>query len=57
MRETEPGNFVRWDQPVEIDRQNKILRLIPEARPEDLVEIPNEDIPSLEILDKRCSSY
>jgi hypothetical protein len=57
METAEIGKFIRWGEAVTVDIARKIMRLIPEAQQEEIVEIPNEDTPSEETLDLRCSSY
>ena len=54
---TQVGKFLLWGTDVADDVMHKILQVIPEAQPWDLVEIPNEDCPSLEQLGLRVSSY
>ena len=53
--EYEIGKFIRWGEAVTIDLVRKVIRLIPEGQQADIVEIPNEDTPSEEALDLRCS--
>lgn len=53
----ELGRFVRFGTPIAIEAARKMIRFLPEAREEELVEFPNEDVPSLEALDERCAWY
>jgi hypothetical protein len=57
LETNEIGRFIRWGESVTIDLVRKVMKLIPEGQPENLVEIPNEDTPSEEALDLRCSYY
>ena len=42
---------------VTIDLTKRVIRLLPISQPEQLVEIPNADVPSDESLDIRCKSF
>lgn len=57
MKEADVGKFIRWGAAVTVDTAEKLLRILPISRPEDLVEIPNEDIPEDEALGLRVSSW
>ncbi|MGQ0762933.1 MAG: hypothetical protein ACT4OT_13090 [Acidobacteriota bacterium] len=49
--------FLRWGTPVTIDVKAKMLRELPLAQPESLVEIPVPERPTEEALEARCASY
>lgn len=57
METREIGKFIQWGEAVTIDLVRKVLKLIPEGQQEQVVEIPNEDTPSEEALDLRCTYY
>ncbi len=57
METKEIGRFIKWGEGVTIDLVRKVMQLIPEGKPEKIVEIPNEDTPSEEALDLRCTYY
>ncbi|HEX9711249.1 MAG TPA: hypothetical protein VGB52_01695 [Actinomycetota bacterium] len=57
MKEADVGKFIRWGAAVTIDTAEKLIGMLPISRPEDLVEIPNEDCPEDEALGLRVSSW
>lgn len=57
IRELEIGKVVGWGQGVTVDLARKMITMLPISQPEKIVEIPNEDVPSDEVLDLRRTSY
>ena len=49
--------FLTWGRPVTVDAKAKMLRELPLAQPEHLVEIPVTERPTEEALEARVSSY
>jgi hypothetical protein len=54
---TELGKFVRWGEAVTIDMARKIMKVLPIAQPEELIDLPDDNRPSDEALKARVSSY
>lgn len=57
MKETEIGRFIHWGAAVSMDVAKRLMTVLPLSRPEDLVEIPNEDCPEDETLSLRVSTW
>jgi len=57
MKEADVGRFIRWGAAVSVDAAEKLIKFLPFSRPEEMVDIPNEDCPEDEALDLRCSSW
>lgn len=51
------GTFLKWGTPVTIDQKARLLRELPLAQPEHLVEIPVPERPAEELLEARVASY
>jgi hypothetical protein len=55
--ENELGKFVRWGEAVTIDIVKKVMSFLPESKPAEIVELPQESDPSDEALGARVSSF
>ena len=51
------GRFVRWGQAVTVDQAKRLMRFLPEAREEKLVEFDLEQAPTQEQLETRITSF
>lgn len=56
-QENSVKSFLSWGTPVTIDAKARMLRELPIAQPENLVEIPVPERPTEEALEARCASY
>lgn len=56
-KENPVTTFLSWGTPVSIDAKARLLRELPFAQPEGLIEIPVPETPAEEDLEARCSSY
>jgi hypothetical protein len=56
-QENSVHTFLSWGTPVSVDARARLLRELPFAQPEDLVEIPLTADPTEEDLEARVSSY
>ena len=55
--ENELGKFVRWGEAVTVDIVKKVLSFLPESKPGEVVDLPEECDPSDEALGARVSSF
>ena len=55
--ENELGKFVRWGEAVTVDIVKKVLSFLPESKPGEVVDLPEECNPSDEALGARVSSF
>jgi hypothetical protein len=56
--ENEIGKFVRWGEAVTIDVVMRVMSFLPESKPAEIVDLPDEDeTPSDEALGARVSSF
>lgn len=51
------GKFIRWGQSVTIDQAKRLLRVLPIAQDENVVEFDEERTPTDEELDLRITSF
>ena len=54
--ESEIGRFVQWGAAVSVDTARRLLRILPIAENEQVVEFDCEDCPDTDQLDIRVSS-
>ena len=55
--ENELGKFVRWGEAVTVDIIKKVMSFLPESKPAEIIELPEECNPSDEALGARVSSF
>lgn len=56
MREIRIGRFT-WESPVPPEVARRLMRILPLAKEQEMVEVPEEERPLDETLDLRCYAY